>query len=96
MSMVPRAAIILGYPINTWDNTWDDFEDFIISDVHEQNYFGKVLTTIDEHTEPILLDEVVGSVWTYDEIFAAWDKFIEEHPDYKETPLRKWLIFQWD
>lgn len=38
MSMVPKAAIILAYPINFWD---DDFEDFIISDVHEQNYFGK-------------------------------------------------------
>lgn len=93
MSMVPRAAIILAYPINLWD---EDFEDFMISDVHEQNYFGKILTTVDEHTKPVLLDEVTGSVWTYDEIFTTWENFTEKHPEYKDIPLRKWLIFQWD
>jgi len=93
MSMVPRAAIILAYPIDLWD---EDFEDFMISDVHEQNYFGKILTTVDEHSEAVLLDEVTGSVWTYDEIFTTWENFTKKHPEYKDIPLRKWLIFQWD
>ncbi len=93
MSMVPRAAIILAYPIDLWD---EDFEDFMISDVHEQNYFGKILATVDQHTESILLDDVFGSVWTYDEIFTAWENFIKKYPEYKDMRQRKWLIFQWD
>lgn len=91
MSMVPRAAIILACPINLWD---EEFEDFIISDVHEQNYFGKVLTTVDEHSEAILLDDMA---WTYDEIFfTTWENFTKKYPEYKHMMPRKWLIFQWD